>query len=238
MYDLQNFGIAEMARLGGALRGLRGEGGSMAEVAAKVAWELYDTLVDAEGHRACVLARLFKTHAYADLPPDLQEFVRSTGCDVLGTERLQCLTLLGTAGEKPEWSSAAASVGHRAIPLVTENAVRAIPMIAALVSELGLDIRRVVDPGPDMFFEKRAELFNVFHVPEAVGSPLVPSQADFVDPFGVRSVIGFGGGLRGGDFFAVILFSRVHIDAQAAGMFRTLSLNVRLALTACSRVFQ
>ena len=45
-------------------------------------------------------------------------------------------------------------------------------------------------------------------MPEAAGSPYIPAQEDFVQPVGIRSVLGFGGMLPGGDIFVVILFSR------------------------------
>ncbi|MGE5296319.1 MAG: hypothetical protein ACM3VT_15965, partial [Solirubrobacterales bacterium] len=69
--------------------------------------------------------------------------------------------------------------------------------------------------------------FNVFHVPEAVGSPDIPEQAEFVIPHGVRSVLGFGGMLPGRDLFAVILFSQVPIPRSTAELFRPLALCVK-----------
>ena len=48
--------------------------------------------------------------------------------------------------------------------------------------------------------------YNVFHVPEAFDNPLIPAQEDFVLPYRIKSVLGFGGLLPSGDIFAVILF--------------------------------
>jgi hypothetical protein len=59
---------------------------------------------------------------------------------------------------------------------------------------------------------------------------LVPAQESFVIPYGIQSVVGFGGALRSGDIFAVIMFSRVPIPPDTAQLFRTLSLNVKLAI--------
>src|SRR5262249_11030000 len=72
--------------------------------------------------------------------------------------------------------------------------------------------------------------FNVFHVAEAVGSPHIPAQAEFVIPHGVRSVLGFGGMLPSRDLFAVILFSRTPIPRGTAALFRPLALCVQLPL--------
>ena len=43
-------------------------------------------------------------------------------------------------------------------------------------------------------------------------------------------MIGFGGLLRTGDLFSVILFSRVRVDADSAERFRNVALDVKYAL--------
>jgi hypothetical protein len=67
----------------------------------------------------------------------------------------------------------------------------------------------------------------VFHVENAVGSPYIPAQQEFVEKFGIRSVLGFGGVIGTGELFAVILFSTVHVSTNAAERFRTLALDVK-----------
>jgi hypothetical protein len=57
-----------------------------------------------------------------------------------------------------------------------------------------------------------------------------------VDPFGIRSVIGFGGILRG-EMFAVVIFSRVVIPAAVANRFRNIALEVKAVLHPIERVF-
>jgi len=49
-------------------------------------------------------------------------------------------------------------------------------------------------------------------------------------PFGIRSVIGFGGMLPSGNLFAVILFTKVPIPRETADLFRPLALSVKLAI--------
>ncbi len=72
--------------------------------------------------------------------------------------------------------------------------------------------------------------FNVFYVPQALGSPHIPAQHDFVVPYGVESVLGFGGMLPTGDLFAVVLFSRVPVPADTAELFASLALSVKVAV--------
>ena len=67
-------------------------------------------------------------------------------------------------------------------------------------------------------------------IAEAKGSAYIPAQAEFVEPFGVQSVLGFGGLLPNGELFATIFFARVSVPRAVADMFRPLALNQKLAL--------
>jgi hypothetical protein len=78
-----------------------------------------------------------------------------------------------------------------------------------------------------MEIEQKA--YNVFYVKDALGSPFVPAQ-DFVVAYGIKSVLGFGGMLPDGNLFAIIIFSKIHITKETADMFKTLSLNVKMAI--------
>ena len=72
--------------------------------------------------------------------------------------------------------------------------------------------------------------YDVFHVEDAVGSPSIPAQEEFVIPHQIASVVGFGGLLRSGEMFAVVLFSRERIPAASAARFKAIALDVRSAL--------
>jgi hypothetical protein len=71
----------------------------------------------------------------------------------------------------------------------------------------------------------------VFHVENALGSPYIPAQQEFVIRFGIRSVLGFGGMLATGELFAVILFATVHVSSGAADRFKSLALDVKSAFS-------
>jgi PAS domain S-box-containing protein len=139
---------------------------------------------------------------------------------------------------RAEWNHRAGSVGHKAIPLADERSIRAMPMISQLFQQFGVDPREIVRPDLECLLDAPGRSFNTFHVPEAMGSPLVPAQDGFVVPFGVRSVVGFGSAVAQRDMFAVILFSKVPVATSTAQLFKTLSLSFKLALTArVRRVF-
>ena len=71
---------------------------------------------------------------------------------------------------------------------------------------------------------------EAFYVPEAVGSPYIPFQDDFVIPYGIKSVLGFGGVLSSGELFVVIMFSKASIPSQTADGFKNLAPNVKAAV--------
>jgi hypothetical protein len=238
MYDLTRFTLREMTECGIALRRLGSEARTMEGLAQALARHLFDQLRDGSGERACVLARFFKTHSFGDLPDDLQRFaMRLLKADSpLSRKRdevvagMKCLTLLGTAGVLPEWNDRRQSQGHQAIPLPSVEGVQQLPMIVHLLQQLGLDVGVVVQPDPQLLLDRGERAYNIFHVPEAHGSPYVPAQKEFVIPHGIRSILGFGGVLPSGDLFVVILFTRVAIPRETAELFRTLALSVKLAV--------
>jgi hypothetical protein len=120
---------------------------------------------------------------------------------------MKCLTLLATAGEKPDWNTRQKSNGHKAIPLPSKEFVERLPMIANLISQLKLEISKVLKPGPDFMLDAGDSDHGVFYIPNAEDSEMIPDQENFVKPQGLKSVLGFGGVLPSGNFFAVILFS-------------------------------
>lgn len=225
---LERFNVDDLVEASRALRHITADARSMEDAARRLVRYLYDGFVDAAGAPASVLVRVYKTHAYADLPPDLQEFAHDMGGSrVMPATR--CLTLLATAGREAAWNDRHRSEGHQAVPLTSEAAVEESPMIAALLDDMGFDIAYVVEPDPDLVIERHHEIYNVFHVPDARGSVVVPAQ-DFVERYGIRSVVGFGGALPTGDVFATILFTTVSVTADVADLFRTLAVAAKAAL--------
>jgi hypothetical protein len=142
---------------------------------------------------------------------------------------MKCLTLMATVGQSAAWNSRFLSQGHRAIPLPSPEIVEKAPMISQLIKELGLELSAVLQPSPDVVKELAGKRHGVFHVENALGSPYIPAQQEFVVRYGIASVVGIGGMLPTGDFFAVILFSTVYVPASVADRFRTLALDVKAA---------
>jgi len=229
-FSLAQFGLKEMLRCGLDLRKGAGDADSLEALAQGVVRYFYDECRDAGGARECVLARFYKTHAYGELPAELQAFARGALAPAAPSDDMQCLALLATAGDEPEWNARQSSRGHQAIPLASVQVVEQAPMIAELIRAMGLDVRVVVDPDPALIRGTEGKTFNVFYVEQALGSPHIPAQ-DFVARYSVGSVLGFGGVLVTGEFYAVILFTRVVIPAASADRFRNVALDLKLAIS-------
>jgi hypothetical protein len=241
--DLSKFGLGEMLRCSLDIRRVGVHQASMEATAQRLSRYFYDDLVTHEGDRACALVRFYKTHAFAGLPDDLRRFakrsLRMTESPVDITDSMRCLTLLATVGDEPSWNERHLSKGHQAIPLPSPQIVQRAPMIAQLIHEFGLALSDVLEPSDEVIRKLEGKSYGVFHVEEALGSPYIPAQAQFVERYGIRSVVGFGGALDGGDLFAVVLFTRTLISAEMADRFRTLALDVKGTLVPfdATRVF-
>lgn len=231
MYDLKSITLDDAAEIGDVLRTLGSGATSMEEVADRTVRYLSSNLGDKETEqRSCVLVRFYKTDPYEKLPPDLQEFT----CKALDTSsvspNMNCLILLATVGNRAEWNSRANSVRYKVIPLINEKAIAQVPMMSQLFSQFGVEVSAVVKPDPSLIVDMEQKTYNTFYVSDAVGSPYIPAQEDFVIHHGIQSVLGFGGMLISGALFAIVLFSKTHIPRETAESFKILAPNVKQAM--------
>lgn len=231
MRSLSRFTLADLTACSSSMRSMGLSAASMEETACNIVHFIYDNFIDEKtGERECVLVRLFKTHSYGELDNDLQSSAQA----ILGTTpespAMKCLVLLATAGVRPEWRSRNHSRGHKAIPLPSKDFIKALPMIRQLLQQMGLEINTILKPDPAVVLDMAQKSYNVFCIPEAAGSKYVPVQDDFVIPFNVRSVLGFGGILPSGNLYTVIMFTKVSLPPETIQIFRSLALSVKLAL--------
>lgn len=232
VYDLGRMRLADMTNASSQLRKLGAGARSMEEVSQRVAQWIFDSFGDAvSGEKGCALVRVYKTHMFGALSPELQTFAAESSSEKLDAT-VRCLVLLGTVGVEPTWCTRAASKNHKAIPLPSADAVARLPMVAQLVSQLGIDVAHLIadrDRPAAPLVDPAERTYNVFHVEHAAGSAHIPAQ-DFVQRYGVHSVLGCGGQLPDGELFATILFSRLPIGTETAGAFKPLTLALKLAL--------
>jgi len=229
--DLQELSVGDVLRCGLELRRVSKSAPTMEQAAEAVVRYFYESCVDARsGARQCVLVRCYKTHDFGALDPGSRDFVRRRLSNGDAPDTMKCLTLLATAGDEPAWNTRTRSRGHRAIPLPSRAIVEQAPMVAQLIRQLGLEVEEVIAPSAELVRDLASRRYNVFYVENAFGSPYIPAQEDFVRPYGVRSVVGFGGLLRTGELYCVILFCRTYVPMSSADRFRAMALDVRSIL--------
>ena len=231
MFDVSKFRLQDMTACSAALRQL-GAGASSIDIAAdRITRYLYATLTTgADEDPACVLVRLFKTHPYERLSPELQALADVRLGDKPANPGMKCLTLLASTGAVEGWNHPAQSSRFRVIPLDGPNTLANLPMFSQLFAQFHIDLPFLEQAGSSLLMDQYATAFNAFHVPQALGSPYVPGQTDFVVPFGIQSVFGFGGLLSTGEMFAVILFAKVPVTRETADLCKAFALSTKLAL--------
>ncbi len=230
MYDLTNFTLSDLTSNLTLLRKMGSGADSLEETGNRMVRYLYDNFVVKEtGTRSCALVRLFITQPYRGLDAELQTSAQKMFGEISELPTCKCLVLLATAGDQPAWNVRTQSMGHQAIPLPSKEALSNLPMISQLINQLGIQVN--MDPHVDtrLMLEAEEKAHNVFYVSDAVGSPYIPAQNNFVLPLHLRSVLGFGGLLPSGELYAMILFSRTPISYQTAMHFKPCALALKLA---------
>lgn len=207
--------------------------GSLLEASQRLAQFIVETFAG-----SVELARVYATMPYVKLPPDDQRFVRrlvgdETNARLKPTTRV--LSLLGTAGVEPEWNDRARSQGHRGIPLLDARSVEAIPMVARMLGELGVDLK--VFDAPDIATRRLLGGINgLFYVEDAAsaldraGRRIIPAD-DFIARHGIRTVFGMGGSYLGGEVVVAIIFCREHVARETAERFGLLIQQFKISTT-------
>jgi hypothetical protein len=174
---------------------------------------LYDLCRAGGTDRALVLSRVYLSLPYGELPPETQAFVQERFTPDPDA-RARFLALMGTTGLEPAWCERLQSRGHQAIPLNRET-VKSVPMLARCFQQIGFDLDIVLKGEHGIVMDGIPTSFGVFHVQDALGSPYVPAQDEFVKPYGARTVIGGGTMLPDGAVSVWIGFTRVTISSDA-----------------------
>lgn len=229
--DLTHFSLRDMAECGAGLRTLGRNAtdlhGAMQEIARYL---VHRFRTPGSTDSQCILVRGFSTRPFSHLDATERALAEAALGRAPRSPGMKCLSLMGSAGLLPTWNDRTNSRRYRAIPLISEQFVGQFPMFSQLLKQFGVKIQPTLRPDSDLLVDWEERTHNVFYVPDAVDSPFVPVQRDFVLKYGVHSVLGFGGVLPSRELFAFILFSKARIPPSTADHFRTLALAVKLSL--------
>jgi hypothetical protein len=176
-----------------------------------------------------VLLRLFLAIQYGELPRFIQVFADklASTANLKLSSKNYVLTLLGTKGMEKDWDDRKNSNGHQGIPLPTSDFVQAIPMMSALLEQLGFNLGWIRGE-PGIVAQHIGKLMGSFYVQDAQTTKdskdrnIIAAQ-DFVKRYDVKSVFGFGGGYAtGGKMLTVICFLNEAIEKKLAVNFQAL----------------
>lgn len=202
------------------------KGRSLEECCQRLMEDFQETFRD-----SIALARTYATVPASLLPaPDrafVEKVVDSNASGRQVDENTRVLSLLGTSGARPEWRQRYASRGHLAIPLLSEDFVEQIPMLASLIQQLGSSRSWYQKhSGPSAYVSNFGVFTETFFVPDATesvdssGRLMIPAQ-DFVEQFKIRSVFGVGGEfLTEGIVVVCIFFSTERLNATPKWLLR------------------
>ncbi|MBC8553021.1 MAG: hypothetical protein H8D23_25630 [Candidatus Brocadiales bacterium] len=231
MFDLTKFSLQDMSEVGDALQQLELKATNIDELSDMMVRYFFDNLGDTQtGEKSSVLVRFFMTYPYSSLDKGLRQSVDKMLDGQSVDQNMKCLKLSATAGVQPEWNSIIHSKDHSVLPLQNENMLKKNIMVHQFIDQMGIGISNVLNPDPKLSSELEGRVFNVYHVPDAIGSSYIPAQKEFVVPFGIKSAMGFGGMLPTGNLFALLVFSKTKIPRNTANLFKNIALHVRMAL--------
>ncbi len=197
--------------------------------------EAAQTVVDilyAEYNESIVLARMFATIAYKDLPPKNQAFVshlaEANGIGGLLGSDTPVMSLIGTHGLKHQWNNRRDSQGHVGIPLVSETFIDKIPMMSRLLKEVGLSLTWLDSKNTNMVIETAGRTSGIFFVEDASSAvdqqnrKIIAAQ-DFVAENQVKTVFGLAGGYATSNIYVtLIVFCREKLARSQAALFSSL----------------
>ena len=201
---------------------------SLEEIAQEFMNIFCQVFITDSGKSAFVLSRFFKSCIYEELPDDIKIYIQHQEGKEEVPAQNKYLTLLGTSGDLEEWKCRKGSKGHQALPLYDPHIINDLPMLSALLSQIGFNISDVTRPDKNIIIDKEDIGYGAFCVEEARENKLIPKQAEFVGSFGIKSVFGLGGHYKTNEIYAIIVFSRGKISNEMAKLFLSLNPAVKL----------
>lgn len=176
---------------------------SMEHAAQVIINAIGNNFVDDQNQPITALIRIFYGCSYTQLPDHYRP---------KANPRVPFwLSLMATAGIVAAWNDPLQSRHHQVIPVDDTLS----PMFRAAFAETALQLGiTAIDDLPTN--QSESGLSSVFFVPKAIGSSAVTDQAEFVEPYGIQSVLGLGSSFMSGEGFLLLLFSQAPLTQNAA----------------------
>lgn len=217
MLSLQHSTVAEIRKFGQDLRLKYHERfDNMEDLAQVICQDIYHNFRISNDRSAFALFRIFRLGQHDDLPWAWRELA-DPAVDTM-------LMLMGTAGIEAAWNDRLQSQSHKVIP-IDDNLS---PMFKAAFEQTALDPRLSTE------LEALAvdTFTNYFHVEVVSDNDAVPDQEQFVKPYNIASMVGFGSRFLSGAAYLAVGFSVQPVSPEAVRRFSEMTIFVSTLLSA------
>lgn len=221
MLDFQRSTYDDFYELGRWLWQESGQYSTHEAISQFVVETLYREFV-VDGNPQLALVRVFRLVHADDLPTKLRALVPADDHYVF--------TLTGSYGMEANWCHRTRSAAHQAISLNRIAFTDNVPMFLDIFDQLSINMDRLRDAGEVTMHGYKGS----YYIPDAPQHNSLADQDNFIVPYGIRSVIGFGGHIqdlnREQSLFILAAFARVPITADAADHFLAMQDHVAASL--------
>lgn len=162
------------------------------EVAQQWTQLIFEQMRQPNGDPSFALVRIFHIGQGENLPPGVQ-----AGAD---EKNEHWMSLAGTYGVEPEWCDRRQSKAHKAFTASSHTTA----MLKFAFDNI-MALKQFDTENPDIQTGSHQTGSSFFCIPDAQGSAHIPDQANFVKPYDIQSVVGFGNLFR--DNMGAILFA-------------------------------
>ena len=231
-FDLQEFSVGDVCRLGSKLRRIETAGRSSEEISQSIAECLVRSFYSHELRRSQLsLVEVFQTRNLGEIPIHRQERWVQTADGAHASAQTRVLALMGVAGDSVEWTVGTPPFGRHCIHLQEEFDSEEAAWYTQSWKELGLN-RPVNYLGSDcVVTDSHNQLFEI-SVHEVPVSPKLGKRTELLRTHEVKQIVGLGGPLPSGESYCVFLYANVPLDAKTKSLFQMVSGNISLACSA------
>jgi hypothetical protein len=228
-----DYTVAQLTALRSDIKKLAGSGSTFREAGQGILNRLYS-----EFEESLVLARLFATVPFAFLPEREKAFARSLAVERQVPQDIAedtiVIVLAATRGKKQEWNDPSRSRRRLAVPLLSADFIRTVPLVGRLLGGGMRDIPWLEKQKTLNIKDSMGFMSSLLYIEDArtgstsEGHKAIPAQY-FVESHNIRTVLALGGRYLNGTFLCLVLFTAEQIPEEQSNKFTPLINTIKTA---------